>query len=912
MKPEYLKFEAFGPYLSETEIDFSQLHETSLFLISGPTGGGKTTILDAMCFALYCKATGGKRDFKSMRCNSADYETPTVVEFVFSLGERKYKFLRSRFMNKNRNTKEYAAKEKHECFVQTDGEWQLLESGSETAVRRQAEELLHLTCEQFSQVIVLPQGEFLKLLRASSKEKGEMFVTLFDVELWRRIMENAAKRLRKLEEESRESFLARETLLKQEGCGDEKEVQEQLAVSKAQRETANQRSEQIKKETVKLSESVAQTEEFLRLEARKNETETAKQNAEKAFDISEKQLNENANMPKLEEKERKQATELGKMAVQLKEQRALFMSAANARKNMQETQKNTEEKKEVFLKCEETLVQKEERMQKGNSFVIGIQELADKCPLYMEKVSEFEKILEEFAKADDKKKKADSLKAEVKRLENSVTKKKIVIESLSKEVKAQEEIRKKNIALVLAQSLEDETPCPVCGALHHPEPAHGGRETMDRREYEKLQLTLKNAEEAFKVDSHMLGVKKEELLQAKKEEAAQIEAVSKLTESRREKTETQANDWKKKLEEARKAAAQLKKAKEELEKISNEKEACRKKMTDIQAELSGLKAELKTQERNLTEIEKRLPDISLEDLEEKIMETEKGEVACQELAEKYSKTYQQVLTKYTEAKTVLQAAVEAQIAAKQAFEACESKLKEELPDLQKMKEQHEALQKEALECSRVTGQAEMRVQAMEKVLQKLNEFSEKLEKLEKDLAFAEKLSKSLSGTNIYKTPILQFVLSVMLDEILVSANHFFSVLSRGRYALMRVTEQKGGNNLRGLDMEVMDGYSMTNRSIETLSGGEQFLASMSLAFGLSDVVQKHSGAVRLDSLFIDEGFGSLDTETLELAMKALQTLQQSGRIVGMISHVSELKNRISARIEISRDKAGASKVSIKN
>ena len=158
-------------------------------------------------------------------------------------------------------------------------------------------------------------------------------------------------------------------------------------------------------------------------------------------------------------------------------------------------------------------------------------------------------------------------------------------------------------------------------------------------------------------------------------------------------------------------------------------------------------------------------------------------------------------------------------------------------------------------------------------------------------------------------PILQYVLSVMLDEVLHSANRFFSTLSRGRYALRLMEGPKGGNSLGGLDLEVLDGASMLPRSIETLSGGEQFLASLSLAFGLSDVVQAHSGAVRLDALFIDEGFGSLDGETLDTAMKALALLQSSGRLVGIISHVSELKNRIGCRVEVTRDAAGFSHAS---
>ena len=145
----------------------------------------------------------------------------------------------------------------------------------------------------------------------------------------------------------------------------------------------------------------------------------------------------------------------------------------------------------------------------------------------------------------------------------------------------------------------------------------------------------------------------------------------------------------------------------------------------------------------------------------------------------------------------------------------------------------------------------------------------------------------------------------MLEETTASANRFFSILSRGRYALRRMDAPKGGQGYAGLDIEVLDGMSGTARSIETLSCGEQFLASLSLAFGLSEVVQSYSGAVRLDALFIDEGFGSLDTDTLDTAMRALETIRQSGRVIGIISHVAELQRRIPTMIRVSRTASGA-------
>jgi len=156
----------------------------------------------------------------------------------------------------------------------------------------------------------------------------------------------------------------------------------------------------------------------------------------------------------------------------------------------------------------------------------------------------------------------------------------------------------------------------------------------------------------------------------------------------------------------------------------------------------------------------------------------------------------------------------------------------------------------------------------------------------------------VAGINPPKTKLHTFVLGLMLDRVIESAGRYLNSLSRGRYTLTRSTEQTGGNSKKGLDIDVIDSQILESRSVNTLSGGELFLASLSLAFGLAEVVQSRSGGIELDSIFIDEGFGTLDNETLEAAMKALAEIQREGRLVGIVSHVSELKDRIPARIEI--------------
>ena len=220
-----------------------------------------------------------------------------------------------------------------------------------------------------------------------------------------------------------------------------------------------------------------------------------------------------------------------------------------------------------------------------------------------------------------------------------------------------------------------------------------------------------------------------------------------------------------------------------------------------------------------------------------------------------------------------------------------------------LQQQHDAL-------SLKIGAQTQQLENSQKALAQLQEITSNSKETEAQYEQASRLYQLLSGGNPKKIPLQQFILGIMLDDILTYANEFFSLLSRGRYSLRRLEGSAGGNAKSGLDLEVLDGFTGAPRSIETLSGGEQFLASLSLAFGLSDVVQSYSGSVRLDSIFIDEGFGSLDQDTLDTAMKALSQIQKMGRTVGIISHVSELKNRIATQVQVHPSKNGGSSITM--
>ena len=360
---------------------------------------------------------------------------------------------------------------------------------------------------------------------------------------------------------------------------------------------------------------------------------------------------------------------------------------------------------------------------------------------------------------------------------------------------------------------------------------------------------------------------------------------------------------------AKQDAARLEAAKEKLKALETERDSCLKEESALREKISALAAQVSQLERQAQEAQAACAGLNLQDLEQAILQKQREYGSAEKAAAQLLKEAQEGDAQRERAKTALALSQQALEKAQAQWEACPTPW-EEPPQLEPLRERCQALRREALSRREELGKAASSLQALGASLDHAAQLEQRLSGLEEQLSQVGKLSKLLSGSNPMKMPILQYVLSVMLDEVLVSANRFFSTLSRGRYAL-RLKDGPASRGYGGLDLEVLDGASMQPRSIETLSGGEQFLASLSLSFGLSDVVQNHSGAVRLDSLFIDEGFGSLDGETLDTAMKGLAMLQTSGRLIGIISHVSELKNRVPCQIEVTRDAAGFSHAKIR-
>lgn len=909
MRPLRLTLQAFGPYLDKTTVDFSPFQESGLFLITGPTGGGKTSLLDAMCFALYGRSTGGRRKFSDMRCTQAGPETPTWVELDFLLNGRTYRFRRGQFYHENRRSKEKELRETHQCFsLNEKGEESLLESRSAGAVTQRAEELLQLSGQQFSQVIVLPQGDFLRLLRANSKEKGEILRSLFSAQLWEQVQTKFHDRAKALEAAARDGEARLEELLRQQEAENSSALAEQIARRETELAALLDQKKSGEAQLAKTEALLKAAEEGARLE--KNVQEASRRLEQtrgrvRKLEDSEAQAAKARNQAEsMTARAMEAAQEQERLSAQIK----LLETAEKARQEAQRVRAEQNSLEKELAVREAGQKELEERIKTGAAYEEQCREANGRLPGLLEQKQLLETRLAGLTELEKRRTLAESGEKALLSARREAEKRAVKRDALSLRLKEQEDLLKSSAALELASGLAEGAPCPVCGSVHHPSPARGQAGALLSPQALDTLRACEEESRASAAAAKALALAKEEDLE-KARLAYREQSALWGGEPDREALTAQ-------LAAAGKTAAQVQKLSENLPRAHNKLEALRGQQRALEGEIARLRAKISGLEARARELERQAGETASSEGELSLEALKKNAAGKGALSRELAETAKKLRQQAEQAERDLARGKEALALAEEAFQKAQESQKEfqvrwpEPLDLSGLRESVLALRAEILRHSQILGQTENALQAGRKALGAVKELEKKTNALSQEYGQVSRLSRCLSGGNPQKTPILQYVLSVALDQVLVSANQFFNRLSRGRYSLRLMPAPKGGGALAGLDLEVMDGASLLPRSIETLSGGEQFLASLSLAFGLSDVVQSHSGAVGLDSIFIDEGFGSLDGETLDAAMKALDLLRSGGRLTGVISHVQELQGRIPSRIEVSQDAQGIARAKV--
>lgn len=1024
MKPLQLTISAFGPYSKEVTIDFEKLGDSGLFLVTGDTGAGKTSIFDAICFALFGEVSGSNRTIDSLRSDFTEDDRKTFVNFEFSHKGKSYKIERSpKYLRPKKNKTGTTSTVAEASFFEISNPSVVTTGYKE--VTEKVEKLLGTTAKQFKQISMLAQGEFLKLLFADNRERSDIFRKLFDTGIYFNISERLReksnelgrsyekilneiqiylsqirwdKEIKDLDEfilvfddfntflDNENKELQQEKIKIQELGSKVSHISDKITaaefINKSLLDLEIQRKRQKELELEKKSMSVLE-EELDRNKKAQLEVEPLYRDLEKSKkqlliltdnlkELGEKQikleLEINNLKPRYENREEvtKEIKINEKRIAKLEEEVSFFSSQEKLEAKLEEAkklfEKATKELDDITVSKENLVLAKKE-----------IEESLGVLPIIQNMLNSDKKTLGEFEEQlkelEIKKKTLEEISTlEERRLETEIefSRLKDDYEKLSRKYLEEEILFFEEQAGILAQKLEEGKPCLVCGSTIHPKKAKLSDKVITKEELDKIkeakeqEFTLvNNTSSKLRELVTQIDLKKEvfcskDMFDCKKISTDILDSEKDLLD----KKEIVTNNI---LDLERKLSTK-KTLEEKLKSLEEEEVTLLSSFTDKKSSYERLQKEFHQLEGEYQHSKKLLPNESKENLVEEMTslkeKTSKLEKEHQEFLEYYTKVQTDLSTnkallektsleikkeeqheeefqiKYVakyqelgfdteseyrkslllesvrqEKESILEKYKQETLQVKAMLEKliCDTKDKEIIPVDDLLKEK-EALQ---LEQSILEKNYTDRLQTYthnQDLLSKIKVTRKKSEKLEEEYLLYRDLSNTANGMIPRKQKILfeQFVQAAYFDDILVEANKRLLKMTDCRYQLIRKETSDKISERLGLELEVLDNYTGKKRNIKSLSGGESFKASLSLALGLSDVVQSYSGGIVIETMFIDEGFGSLDSESLDQALNTLLELSYGNRLIGIISHVSELKERIDRKIVIKKTSSGSS------
>ena len=1095
MRPLKLTLSAFGPYAGRTELQMEQLGSAGLYLISGDTGAGKTTLFDAITFALYGEASGSSREPGMFRSKYAGPETPTEVELIFSYGGKVYQI---------RRNPEYlrpARRGGGQTLQRAEAELTLPDGRLVTKVRevnQAVKEIIGLDYQQFSQIAMIAQGDFLKLLLADTRERQGIFRDIFHTGPYQVFQEKLKGEAGKLRTEcdrarssvaqyiqgiqcQKDSPLASRAEQARSGELPAAEVQELfselLQEDEEGRKALEAETGKLDRELEEVHALLAQAEERKKAEIRLQETEKSRKSVCEKLALAEQMVEEEEKKkPLREELSRKAAVLRGELPryEELEEQRKVCQqqeqeaeeaagkqrqAEVELEKQIRELQERKEEQASLEQSGERAGQLKLERQQAENR-KRQLRDLAEQVRqrntlkdaleqagreaeqlrrncLELDRqreqlTAEAETLGKEFQSLEDAAGEKEKLSGERTRLERElgelgrlrglleeygISREKLETaradyrRAAERAEEAGQVYRSRNRAFldeqagILAETLAEGEPCPVCGSREHPAPAEKSLEAPAEVQVEEARAAFEKAQELAEKASRQAGelkgsvlAQEETLLEqmkpygepsAPEQAGEQLKAAEEIRRKSLTRLETAEKENREKLARREQLRRKLQEQEQRREKREKEKEGASRRLQEAEGRKKNLEGQLEGQEDSLDRGFRELgAHLSPEDAEEFLAEESRradrelarlGQLLQEEetkLARKKElsiripekerekeKTEQQISQwkqKRAEAESRSRGAgeqaerlkagltresreqaeqqirslqAEGQTLEKALEEAKENRdtaarnlsaLEGRIRQLKELLEQSGEIDGSVQENRKalLTEQREellreqkvlhARTTANRQALEHMEQRSAELRKLEEKWAFVQSLSNTANGNLAGKEKIMleTYIQMTYFDRIIRRANLRFLVMSGGQYELKRRREASGSRCQSGLELDVIDHYNGTERSVRTLSGGESFQASLSLALGLSDEVQSSAGGIRLDTMFVDEGFGSLDEESLQQAVRALSSLTEGNRLVGIISHVGELKEKIDRQILVKKDREGGSRVEI--
>lgn len=897
MKVEILTLHNIGPFVGNHRVEFFRMEE--FFLISGNTGSGKTTLLDAITYALYGKLPGA-RDVQGgtahLRSDFCKENEESFVELIFSLKGQVYKIIRTLpFGKKGESTEFYSMKN-------IDDKNSILLSNSQSEAKNMILNLLQLSAEEFSKIVLLPQGDFATFLRQNSTERKKLLLKLFPVKFDEIV--SRAKNESDIASVRLKEIQNHQDAICQEYDAENYESEAKSILENIEKNDLSQ--EKLKKELLEIIEQIPNLEN---LENLQNTLATSRSN----FEICDKDLAEQ-NQKMLAIK-----SEREKISQKENRQKELILEIDAQNKSLESIESlksNLESQEKIYRKLEDAEKKRfaiNENIANMQYFIASTENIAKEksaCEIELKNLCDDREILKKQEKVKSLETILSQKQSELESLSQTNLSQVKLIEELESQIKKEEQ---NNLAAILSQNLMENEPCPVCGAIHHPTLAIKSERNISLQE----NLNLQNRQKEI-CDKNIANLQKE-ISQKTGEIAAHGDIIKQKTRFDIQKTEETISEkesliasFQKKIEEREFAINDLSKQQNEMTKILSQ-------ITEIQANKATLSQEIEIQKTQISQVLKNLnaENITLETindsksaLEKNIANSKDEKNILQNQIEEFYKNEKDCDKKISQLKerkiNLEQSIANAQIAISNVLK----KLSQDI-DTKKISQEKNKIQNQKIKIEsdlKILSQANTQLNAQLANLQNLKNQFERLEKerleTQEKAAHYKRLYDVLCGSNSKKIDLTSWVLQMYLEEIVRFANLRMEKISGGRYSMLVNPEKQGGNAHKGLDIEIFDSYTGKSRPCTTLSGGETFMASISLALAISDSVLSRNGGVQLDSLFVDEGFGSLDDQALENAISILDEIRGM-RQVGIISHVGDLQQRIKSQIIVKKSTAGS-------
>ncbi|ETO97502.1 AAA domain protein [Lachnoanaerobaculum sp. MSX33] len=919
MRPIKLTVSAFGPYAGKTEFDFDKLGTGGLYLITGDTGAGKTTIFDAITYALYGDPSGNNREVSMFRSKYADINTPTFVRLTFNYKGKEYTI--------ERNPEyERAAQRGNGLTRQTAGVELILPDGKPLTKTKEVDNAINniigINREQFCQIAMIAQGDFLKLLISPTKERIEIFRHIFKTKLYSDLQDRLKSELSVLNNDcskikqsisqyiagincsdssllsldvtkakngdlpTDECILLIEKLIDEDTLAQEKadnsitEIEKQLDILKINIERgeefvkAKQAFEQNKARILKLTEEKSSLTNALEEEKKKTSVQE---------ELTKASATIQAQLPDYDELDQKESKLKG--------------NALNIEKNKAALTKTLKDIEDLQAEIER-LTEEAKALQKSGEQKILFE---NQKTIHLESLSKLEALL----KSMEELKKVSANYKEAKKI---FEEKKLMASELDASFRVKYNLYLDSQAGLLAENLVDDMPCPVCGSLSHPKKAIKPTQVPKKDELDILQSKVSKANDDANTVSQKVGnlkgvldEKKDTTVNSIKELLGDIDMsnATDITKDKISELKTNIKELEENIEIATKNSSRKDAIEKKLPQLRTKKDELQNSIVDINNTISTLESENKSLNSRIIDLKEKLVFSSKLEASKEIQKNEAQILKIKkdiDLATKSLKECSENLASAVARNDVLLKQMEG---------------KQEV-DLEAEKIKLNELESNRIQLRKNKESIHSRIVNNKSNCDNIKLKSSELIDIEKKYTWVKALSDTANGNITGKDKIMleTYIQMHYFDRIISRANTRLMIMTGGQYDLVRREEALSKVGQSGLDLDVIDHYNGTTRSVKSLSGGESFKASLALALGLSDEIQSSAGGIQLDTMFIDEGFGSLDEDSLAQAMNALASLASSNKLIGIISHVGELKQKIDKQIIVKKDKTGGSRAEI--